>query len=84
MLVFSIKQVNFYNDFWIYSKCDFSKYLSHENTGYVLKSVAFLASRSSMKEAFIKKQLNTGAFLHNQWCKVGYANKTIHAVWWLK
>ena len=55
MLVFTTKQVNFSNDFWINSNYDFSKYLSHENTGYILISVAFLASHSSMKEAYIKK-----------------------------
>ena len=34
VLVFNIKQVNLY-DFWINSKYDISKYLSHENTGYI-------------------------------------------------
>ena len=82
MLVFNIKQLNLYN-FWINSKYDFSKHLSHQNTGYVLISVAFLESNSSMKEAFIKQKLNAGAFLHNQWLKVGYANETIHSAWWL-
>ena len=56
----------------------FSKYLSHENTEYVLISVAFLASHSSMKEAFIKQNLNAGTFLCNQLHKVGYTNETIH------
>ena len=82
MLVFNIKPVSLYN-FWINNKYDFSKYLSHENTGYVLISVAFLASSSSMKEAFIKQKLNAGTFLHNQWRKVGYTNETIHGAWWL-
>jgi hypothetical protein len=36
-----------------------------------------------MKEAFIKQKLNAGAFLRNQWGKVGYANETVHAAWWL-
>ena len=66
MLVFNNEQLNFY-DFWINSKYDFSKYLPHQNTGHVLISIAFLASHSSMKEAFIKQKLNAGAFLHNQW-----------------
>ena len=83
MLVFKIKQVNLYDVFWINCKYDFSKYLSHEYTGYVLISIAFLASHSSMKGAFIKQKLNSGTFLHNQWRKVGYANETIHAAWWL-
>ena len=82
MLVFKIKQVNLY-DFWINSKYDFSKYLSHENTGYVLISIAFLASHSSRKEAFIKQELNAGTFLCNQWQNVGYAIEMIHAAWWL-
>ena len=45
-------------------------------------SVAFLTS-NCMKEAFSKQKLNAGTFLHNQWRKVGYANKTIHAAQWL-
>ena len=81
MLVFNMKQVNLYNDFWINSKYDFSKYLSHENTGYVLMSVAFLSSHSSMKEALIKQKLNAVTFLHNQWLKVGY--EMICASWCL-
>ena len=83
MLVFNIKQLNFYDNFWINIKYDFSQYLSLENTGYVLISVAFLASNPSMKEVFIKQKLNTGTFLRNQWCKVGYANEMIHDAWWL-
>ena len=55
MLVFNIEQLNFYNDSWINSKYDFSKYLSHQNTGYILISVAFLASHSCIKLATIKQ-----------------------------
>ena len=43
----------------------------------------FLASHSSVKEAFVKQKLNAGTFLHNQWRKVGYVNETICAAWWL-
>ena len=83
MLVFNIKQVNFYNDFWIktVSMVFLSKFYVKILDTFLI-SIAFLASHSSM-EAFMKQKLNAGTFLRNQWRKVDYTNETIHAAWCL-